>query len=91
MTTYELVTLDEAGHWLTERFPNLTLFLVSVVARGAVARRTTSVETDRRLRRELQGQPVFDRFNGPLWGGTDESGSPVVRYENWRAAEVLSA
>jgi len=91
MTTYEIVTADERGNFTTARFPNYPTFAAAMHTAGATFGRYTTREHDRRLRRELIGHPVFQNFHGPMWGGTDESGSPVVRYENPRAAEILSA
>lgn len=37
-------------------------------------------------RKELWGQPQFDRLCGPMWGGEDTP----LRYESWEAYETLS-
>ena len=50
----------------------------------------TGDETRTVLRKELQGQPKFKGLCGPMWGGTDENGDPVIRYEDWGSYEVLS-
>lgn len=42
------------------------------------------------LRAELQDQPVFAGLCGPMWGGTDEAGKPIIRYEDWKSYEILS-
>ena len=91
MTTYEIVVADERGNFDVTRWTTRQAFLAVMHAHGAMERRVTSAQTDPRLRRELIGHPVFHSFHGPMWGGTDESGSPVVRYENPRALEILSS
>jgi hypothetical protein len=42
------------------------------------------------LREELRGQPKFAGLCGPMWGGTDEQGRPIIRYEDWRSYDFLS-
>lgn len=37
-------------------------------------------------RKELWGQPRFERLCGPMWGGEDTP----LRYESWEAYETLS-
>lgn len=44
-----------------------------------------------RLRPELQGQPKFKGVLGPMWGGEDDEGQPIVRYEDQSAYDRLSA
>lgn len=41
------------------------------------------------LRPELRGQPCFKGLCGPMWGGED-SGEPIVRYEDSEANDILS-
>ena len=43
-----------------------------------------------RLRAELRGQPCFRGLCGPQWGGLNESGGPIVRYETWEAYKFYS-
>ena len=38
-------------------------------------------------RKELHGQPKITGFLGPMYDGTDETGTPVIRYET---SEVYS-
>jgi hypothetical protein len=40
------------------------------------------IETNFRLREQLQGQPNLSGFCGPMWGGRDGSGTPRIRYES---------
>lgn len=47
-------------------------------------------ENSKRLRAELQGQPKFTGLAGPMWGGMKD-GQPVVRYETWKAYDILSS
>ena len=42
------------------------------------------------LRAELRGQPCFMGLCGPQWGGLNESGGPIVRYETWEAYKFYS-
>ncbi len=42
------------------------------------------------LRPELQGMPELEGFCGPMWGGFDEAGTPVIRYEDWPSYDRLS-
>ena len=42
------------------------------------------------LRAELRGQPCFTGLCGPQWGGLNESGGPIVRYETWEAYKFYS-
>ena len=51
-------------------------------ARG---RKHTGDENSASRRQELQGQPKFDGFAGPMWDGD------AIRYEDWQAYERLSA
>lgn len=44
----------------------------------------------RGIRAELLGQPYLSSFCGPMWGGTTESGEPIVRYESQEAYDHLS-
>jgi hypothetical protein len=43
------------------------------------------------LRAELIGQPKFKGLVGPCWGGLNKAGEPVIRYEDARSCEILSA
>jgi hypothetical protein len=42
------------------------------------------------LREELRGQPCFKGLAGPMWGGHDDNGEPIIRYEEWSVYELLS-
>lgn len=44
----------------------------------------------RLLREELRGQRQIDGFAGPMWGGHDDDGQPIIRFEDWAAYERLS-
>jgi hypothetical protein len=44
----------------------------------------------RYLRPELQGHPRFTNCAGPMWGGTDPQGRPIIRYEDLESYEILS-
>ena len=50
----------------------------------------TGIETGKHLRPELQGQPKFKGLCGPMWGGRDDKGRPVIRYEDQKTYDSLS-
>jgi hypothetical protein len=43
-----------------------------------------------RVRTELQGQPKFEGLYGPMWGGWDDDGQAVIRYEDHGSYDFLS-
>jgi hypothetical protein len=47
--------------------------------------RQTGVDRSGAIRRELQGQPTFDKLAGPMYDGPKK-----VRYETWELNERLS-
>lgn len=49
----------------------------------------TGIETNKRLRSELQGQPKIAEMIGPMWNGIRD-GVPVIRYESREAYAYLS-
>lgn len=53
-----------------------------MIARGA---RCTGISSRPSLRQELQGQPKFEGFHGPMWGGDH------LRYEDFATTSVLSS
>jgi len=42
------------------------------------------------LRPELRGKAKFEGLCGPMWGGTDDNGDPIIRYEDWDTYNILS-
>lgn len=50
------------------------------------------------VREELRGQPKFEGFYGPMWGGMmengehkfDGTGTPTIRYESASSYDILS-
>jgi hypothetical protein len=42
----------------------------------------TGTYANSRTRAELQGHPQMQGFIGPFWGGTTETGGPILRYED---------
>lgn len=50
----------------------------------------TKLEDRPGLRAELVGQPKFKGLVGPCWGGVKD-GQPVIRYEDARTYEAMSA
>jgi hypothetical protein len=41
-------------------------------------------------RKELWDQPEFDGLCGPMWGGHDDKGRPILRYEDWETYDLLT-
>jgi hypothetical protein len=46
-------------------------------------------EIGKHLRLELQAQPKFEGLAGPMWGGTDDEGNAIIRYEDWATYNLL--
>ena len=83
MPRYQLVHTVE-GRLISETFDDLAAIEIRY---GAPVAYTTR----RGLRQELIGQPVFGALYGPMWGGHDAEGEPIVRYEDSGANDRLSA
>lgn len=49
----------------------------------------TGLSANPRTRPELQGHPKLADFVGPCWGGTTESGEPIIRYEDAETYRAL--
>jgi len=81
MTTYEIVALNERGALEGKR-----------VNYGELAQlyEITGTNAKPAQRAELQGQPKLSGLYGPMWGGYDENGAPVIRYESPDAYRLLS-
>lgn len=41
-------------------------------------------------RKELQEQPIFQNFLGPMWGGENGNGQKIIRYETQQVYDHLS-
>lgn len=50
----------------------------------------TRLETQGHLREELRRKPKFEGLCGPMWGGTDDEGNAIIRYEDWDSYNFLS-
>lgn len=58
----------------------------------------TGVCENKSVREELRGQPRFEGFYGPMWGGMmedgehkfDGTGTPTIRYESASSYDLLS-
>lgn len=83
MTKFQIVT---NGARKSERFET-TDAAAAFAERGFTF---TGNSTRLGLREELLGQPQFAGLCGPMWGGTDDSGDAVIRYEDWQSYEILS-
>jgi len=83
MAKFQIVT---AGATKSDRFDTFQP-IECFAARGY---RHTGYATRTCLRPELSGQPTFEGLCGPLWGGTEPDGTPVIRYEDWASYDILS-
>lgn len=52
--------------------------------------KVSGISTSGRLRVELQNQPKFEGFMGPMYGGLREDGTVIIRYETKEAYDILS-
>jgi hypothetical protein len=84
MTKYQIVTNKARDSEIIESACHP---IVAFAERGF---RHCGFNNNRVNRVELQGQPKFEGLCGPMWGGTEPDGTPVVRYEDWGSYEVLS-
>jgi len=82
-TRYTLVQMVE-GHMIRSDFPCLAGLMVRFGEPVSYCNR-------RGLRPELQGQPQFAGLVGPMWGGHDADGNPIVRYEDSETNDRMSA
>jgi hypothetical protein len=57
----------------------------------AFDRQINGAVLNRRLRRELQGQPKIEGLCGPMYDGINADGAPVIRYEDQATYDLLSA
>jgi len=83
---YRIVQVAEherGRDWQVKDVDDISAFMASVGAQ------LQGITASPQLRPELQGQPIYDKFAGPCWGGVEE-GESIVRYESWRAYEILS-
>lgn len=84
---YQLVQSTEAG-LVSSFFPQEGVIAAMSIRGFEVSGRS---KVGGVLRKELQGQPEFRGVAGPMWGGTDdETGEPIVRYEDWKSYDILS-
>jgi len=84
MTKFQIVTNSASQ---SERFDTFD----PVAAFAARGFQHIGTQNATHLRKELQGQPQFAGLTGPMWGGTDPDGTPVIRYEDWESYKVLSS
>lgn len=78
-TKYRVVQLIEGLGWDKSETSDVESWMQ---VRG---HKLTGYHTSPQTRTELQNQPEFKGFAGPMWDGD------AVRYENWAAYERLSA
>lgn len=79
---YQLVYKDKQGRFHNERFNSIVAFRIAAKKMGAVE---SGRETSKYVRPELQGQPKFNIFLGPMWGGPN-----TIRYEDQETYDILS-
>lgn len=77
--TYQFVTMGENSKFHTLEFPYTE---IPFRAKGFHESKST--------RAELQMQPTFFGFLGPMWGGYASDGNPIIRYESTQAYSALS-
>ena len=82
---YRLVQLVDRG--LVASDFDQDAFLAAMEVRGF---KPNGVEQGRHLRAELRGEPRFQELCGPMWGGSDPEDGHIVRYEDWKAYDLLS-
>lgn len=68
---------------------SLDEFVAAMAARGYARQGVTNPCGV--LRDELKVRPIFKGLVGPMWGGTNSRGLPIVRYETNEANAQLSA
>lgn len=84
MTKYQFVSTTETEGFVTQVFDTADEAAEELMTDAYVKR------SDPRLRAELQGQPGFFGFVGPMWGGVTPDGEPVIRYEDPTANRAFS-
>ncbi|KFN13784.1 hypothetical protein [Bacillus pseudomycoides] len=78
-TIYQFVTIDEKSKFQILEFPYT-----------GIPFQITGVDTRKSIRTQLQMQPRFHAFLGPMWGGYNDNGQPIIRYESTQAYNELS-
>lgn len=76
---YQFVTLRQDGKLRTTEFQHTEIPFL-----------TKGLHESKSTRKELQMQPKFCGFCGPMWGGYTRDGKPVIRYESTEAYNALS-
>jgi len=79
---YQLVYKDKQGKFHNDNFNSVAAFRNAAKKMGAVE---SGRETSKYVRPELQGQPKFNIFLGPMWGGPN-----TIRYEDQETYDILS-
>lgn len=79
---YQIVYKDKQGKFHNDKFNSIAAFRNAAKKMGAEER---GRETSKYVRPELQGQPKFDIFLGPMWGGPN-----MIRYEDQETYDMLS-
>lgn len=77
--TYQFVTLKQDGKIRTSEFQHTEIPF-----------QTKGLHESKSTRKELQMQPKFYGFCGPMWGGYKSDGTPIIRYESTQAYSALS-
>ncbi|PFC08174.1 hypothetical protein CN284_26830 [Bacillus cereus] len=77
-TIYQFVTLKQDGKIRTTEFQHTEIPFL-----------TKGLHESKSTRKELQMQPKFSGFCGPMWGGYTSDGKPIIRYESTEAYNAL--
>ena len=75
---YQFVTIDENSKF---RILDFSYTEIPFQVKG--------VYTRTNIRTLLEMQPTFYGFLGPMWGGYNENGQPIIRYESTQAYNEL--
>lgn len=78
---YHFITCTKENGWSTEIYE----------AAAEIPHEVTGKLNSRAVCVELNGEPTFSGFCGPMYDGEDERGRVIVRYESREAYDILSA
>lgn len=81
-TIYQFVTIDQNSKLRIFNYPHTEISLIPFEFIG--------FHTSKSTRKELQMQPNFYDFCGPMWGGYTSDGNQIIRYESPQAYSALS-
>jgi hypothetical protein len=79
---YQIVYKDATGVFHNDKYSTIGDLKKAAKKMGAIE---SGRETSKYVRPELQGQPRFNIFIGPIWGGNN-----TIRYEDQQTYDILS-